>query len=75
MATSYNDLIGATLYTKAGEIAIVTRTAFLRDDSEWQLYGVFGTGPLVDSTNAAGEPNEFLLTVSADELAHFGINA
>ena len=71
-ATIYDRMLHETVYTKCGEIALVTRIDQIRDYGT-QVYGVFCTGPLTDSLNAAGEPNEFCLSISDEELAHFGI--
>jgi len=48
---------GDTVYTKSGEIAVVTRV------ENGQVYGIFCTGPLNDSVNCWGELNEFLLVI------------
>ena len=58
------DKINEIIYTESGEIALVTRVNLSHD----QLYGVFCTGPLLDSLNSAGEPNEFLLTPADSEV-------
>ncbi len=53
--------VGETVFTKDGELAVIRRIETARA-GERQIYGLFCTGPLKDSTNAAGELNEFLLS-------------
>ena len=70
--TKNAQIIGQTVYTTSGEIAVVTRVHDCRYDGI-QYYGQFCTGPLADSLNAAGQPNDFLLSIDAAELARHGI--
>jgi len=58
--------INQAVFTIDREIAIALRIEKTPED-QIQVYGVFCTGPLTHSTNAIGEPNEFLLTLDEHE--------
>ncbi len=53
--------VGDTVFTKGDELAVITRIETTRD-GELQIYGLPCTGSLNNSTNVAGELNEFLLS-------------
>ena len=56
---------GDMIYTATGELAIIRRIE-VSNERPTQYYGLFCTGKLSNSVNAAGELNEFLLTTSDD---------
>ncbi len=61
--TIFTVLVSDTIITASQELALVTR---IEDrDGITQVYGLYLTGPLNNSTNAVGELNEFLLTLDA----------